>query len=101
MNDFAVSLLGDAAFLSHTHTLTIEAQVAERLGQRSGIDPVLSPLLQELAASADTDIAGGAMRALASQARFMQQQRRMSLPLGELPEELFDLSIVDIARPSG
>jgi len=92
-NDLAASLLGDASFLAHAHTLTIEAQIAERLSQRSGVDPVLSPLLQELAASSDADIAASAMRTLASQARFFQQQRRMSLPLSELPQRLFDLAL--------
>ena len=93
VNDVAVSLLGHSALLSFAHALTIEAQTTERLGQRSGIDPVLSSLLQELIASPDTEIAAGAMRVLAAQARFTQQQRRMSLPIGELPDDLFDLSL--------
>lgn len=85
----ALELLEDTAFLGHAHALTIEAQLADRVHQRSGIDPVLSPLLQELAASSDETLAGAAMRVVAAQARFMQQQRRMDLPLGELPAELF------------
>lgn len=86
----AVALLEEADFLAHAHALTIEAQYAERLSQRSGIDAVLSPLLQELAASSDETAARGAMLALAAQARFMQQQRRMELPLNELPHDLFE-----------
>ncbi len=85
----AVVLLEDTAFLGHAHALTIEAQLADRLQQRSGIDPVLSPLLQELAASEDQSLAAAAMRCVAAQARFMQNQRRMELPLKELPAELF------------
>ncbi|MEL1250187.1 hypothetical protein [Aurantiacibacter gilvus] len=85
----AVELLEDTAFLGHAHALTIEAQLADRLQQRSGIDPVLSPLLQELTASEDQDLAAAAMRCVAAQARFMQNQRRMELPLQELPAELF------------
>ncbi|MCB2065497.1 MAG: hypothetical protein KDE15_02520 [Erythrobacter sp.] len=85
----AVALLEDAAFLGHAHALTIEALLADRLQQRSGFDPVLSPLLQERAASSDQGQAAAAMRVVAAQARFMHQQRRMELALGELPAELF------------
>ncbi|KLI63958.1 hypothetical protein [Aurantiacibacter marinus] len=92
-NDLAVSLLAQADLLSHAHALTIEAQTTDRLAQRNGIDPVLPSLLQELASSSDAEVAGSAMRVLASQARFMQQQRRMSLPLNELPEDLLDLCL--------
>lgn len=86
----AIALLNETDFLAHAHALTIEAQIAERLGHRSGIDAVLSPLLQSLAASSDPVVAAASMRALAAQARFMQQQRRMELPIGELPPELFE-----------
>jgi len=85
----ATCLLEDTAFLGHAHALTIEAQLADRLQARSGIDPVLSPLMQELAASKDEALAASAMRVIASQARFMQKQRRMELPIEELPAELF------------
>lgn len=86
----ATSLLGDTGLLGHAHALTIEAQLADRLHARSGIDPVLSPLMQDLAASRDEDLATMAMRVVASQARFMQHQRRMELPLDELPASLHD-----------
>ena len=85
----AAPLFDDAAFLAHAHTLVLEARLAERFHQRSGIDPVLSPLLQELAASSDEAQAGQAMRVLAAQARFVQHQRRMEWPLNELPGDLF------------
>ena len=84
----AVAFLEDSAFLGHAHALTIEAQLADRLNARSGIDPVLSPLLQELVSSDDHQLAAAAMRCVATQARFMQNQRRMELPLFELPAEL-------------
>ncbi|MXO72272.1 hypothetical protein [Alteraurantiacibacter buctensis] len=87
-------LLGDAAILAHSHALTQEFALAEQLQRRSGIDGVLSPLLQELAASSDADLAGGAMRAIAAQARFLQQMRRMELPLGELPGDLFHKALL-------
>lgn len=85
----ATQLLKDSALLGHVHALTLEAQLADRLQSRTGIDAVLSPLLQELAASGNEAVAASAMRVIASQARFMQHQRRMELPLGELPADLF------------
>jgi hypothetical protein len=86
----AAPMLGDADILGHAHALVLEAHLAERLHQRSGIDPALSPLLQELAAAPSADLAQQAMHVLAAQARFMQQQRRMEWPLGEMPGGLFD-----------
>ena len=85
----AEALAGDAPLLAHCHALATESQLAERLHLNRAIDPVLSPLLQELIASDNPVIAELAMNALAAQSRFIQTQRRMSLPLGELPPELF------------
>lgn len=82
-------LFEDADFLAHAHALTLEAQLTERLQGRSGIDAVLTPLVQEVAAAREMDVAGLAMAVLAAQARFMQHHRRMELPLGELPGDLF------------
>lgn len=82
-------LMADEALLAHCHALAAEGLIAERLQQRSGLDPVLSPLLQELIAADDPAVASLAMSALAAQSRFVQSQRRMELPLGELPAELF------------
>ncbi|WP_086619921.1 hypothetical protein [Erythrobacter tepidarius] len=86
----AETLAADAALLAFCHALAAESHLAERLHQQRGIDPVLSPLLQELIASDDPMVAELAMTALAAQSRFIQSQRRMQLPLGELPAELFD-----------
>lgn len=85
----AETLTADAGLLSHCHALAAESLIAERLHQRLSLDPVLSPLLQELIAAEDPAIAALAMSTLAAQSRFMQGQRRMELPLGELPAELF------------
>ncbi|MFO6447396.1 hypothetical protein ACLBKU_09665 [Erythrobacter sp. NE805] len=82
-------LMGDEALLAHCHALAAESLIAGRLQQRQALDPVLSPLLQELIASPDPEVAGLAMSALAAQSRFVQGQRRMELPLWELPAELF------------
>ncbi|QKG71649.1 hypothetical protein [Erythrobacter mangrovi] len=75
--------------LSHCHALALEWQLSARLEAQYGMDPVLSPVLQQLIASADSSQASAAMAALAAQARFAQSQRRMELPLGELPGDLF------------
>lgn len=85
----AEALAGNALLLAHCHALAAESQLAERLHQHRAIDPVLSPLLQELVASDTPVIAELAMNTLAAQSRFVQSQRRMELPLGELPAELF------------
>lgn len=89
LDALAESLMGDEALLAHCHALATESLVADRLQQRHAIDPVLSPLLQELIAAEDPAVAALAMTTLAAQSRFMQAQRRMELPLGELPAELF------------
>jgi len=93
-DELAQVLFEDTAFLAHAHARTIEAQLTERLQGRSGIDAVLSPLVQELIAARETDMAGLAMTALAAQARFMQYHRRMELPLRELPGDLFHKALV-------
>ncbi|WP_017665646.1 hypothetical protein [Porphyrobacter sp. AAP82] len=95
----AESLLADAALLAHCHALATESLVADRLQQRHAIDPVLSPLLQELIAAEDPAVAALAMATLAAQSRFVQGQRRMELPLGELPAELFHALIARADAP--
>ncbi len=89
----ASALLDRTELLGHAHALTVEANLTERLSRRSAIDAVLSPLLQELVADRESETAALAMHVLAAQARFMQQARRMELPLGELPQELFDMAM--------
>ena len=90
----AGALVTNLSFLTHCHALSLEWHLARRLEDRSGIDPVLTPLLQALIASEDPATAATAMAALAAQARFMQQQRRMELSLGELPPELFHHAVL-------
>ncbi len=88
-DELAELLAANAGFLTHCHALALECQLADRLRARNSIDPVLSPLMQSLVASDDPAMASLAMQALASQARFIQRQKRMQLPLGELPADLF------------
>lgn len=101
----AATLSSNAALLGQCHALANESLMAERLQHRHAIDPVLSPLVQELIASDDPAIAALAMNLLASQSRFMQSQRRMELPLHELPAELFEAVLaagsVDGGAPAG
>ena len=100
-DDLARALFADTAFLAHVHALTVEAQLIERLQGRSGIDPVLTPLIQELVASSDGAVAGLAMAVLAAQARFQQHCRRMELPLGELPGDLFHRALTALREHAG
>lgn len=100
-DELAQALFDDTAFLAHAHALTLEAQLTERLQARSGIDSVLSPLVQELLAAKEAEMAALAMTVLASQARFMQHFRRMELPLGELPGDLFHQALVLLRDQAG
>ncbi|MBD2841717.1 hypothetical protein [Erythrobacter rubeus] len=82
-------LASDSVVLSYCYAMAMEGHLAEKFEQRSSIDPILSPLLQELIASDNAATAELAMNTLAAQSRFVQSQRRMDLPLAELPAELF------------
>lgn len=88
-------LQASAELLSHCHALAVEWQVTERLEAEFGLDPVLSPLMQRMIADADGWISSGAMAALAAQARFVQAQRRMELPISELPGDLFHRILIN------
>lgn len=88
-DDMAAHLLAHAGFLSHCHALTLERSLADQLLDRNAIDPVLTSMIQALISSDDQATATTAMAALAAQARFIQQQRRMELPVAELPGDLF------------
>lgn len=95
--ELAESLTANPAFLTHCHALAVEWHLAERLQARNSIDPVLSPLVQALIASPDAATATNAMSYLAAQSRFMQHQRRMELPLSELPGDLFHTAVLSLA----
>jgi hypothetical protein len=95
------ALLTESALVTHCHALAIEWQVTARLEGRNALDPVLSPLLQSLIASDDAPTAAAAMAALAAQARFAQRQRRMELPLGELPADVFHRCLALWSERSG
>lgn len=87
--ELAGRLAASSIVVSHCYAIAMESQLGERLEQLTGIDQVLTPLLQELIASPDEHVAELAMATMSAQARFVQAQRRMDLPLGELPAELF------------
>lgn len=82
-------LAGDEVVLGHLYALAMEGHLTDRLEHRVSLDPVLSPLLQELIASDDPSTAELAMSTLAAQSRFVQSQRRMELGVGELPSSVF------------
>lgn len=85
------TFIGNTAFLRHIHALAVEWQFTERLQSRLALDPVVSPLLQANIASASAELSALAMKLLASQARFCQTQRRMHLPLLELPGDMLNV----------
>lgn len=87
-------IAADAALLGHVHALALEWQLTERLRTTLGLDPVLSPLLQALLESSLPPTAALAMHGLAAQARYCQAQRRMQLPLAELPADLLHAALL-------
>lgn len=91
----------NSVFLRHLHSLALEWQLTERLHARLGLDPVLSPLVQTLVASQDETMADLAMRLLASQSRFCQSQRRMKMPLVELPGDLLHSALLAMRALAG
>lgn len=95
------AIVGDPAFLGHVHALAIEWQLTERLHVRLAADPVLPPLLQALMARPDPETAALAMHVLAAQARWCQSQRRMELPLAELPGDLFHRALIAMRAVAG
>lgn len=95
-----IALAGIAGFLPHVHALALEWQLTERLQARLALDPVVSPLLQALIASNEPPTAAAAMALLAQQARFAQNQRRMQLPVTELPGDLFHGALITLQNHS-
>lgn len=94
VDTLAARLTGQDELLAHVHALALEAQLSSRLEARLGLDPVLSPLLQSLIGSNAPEVSSAAMALLASQARFVQNRRRMQLPLAELPGDLLHLALL-------
>lgn len=88
LDDIVARLSGHVGLISHCHARAMEWQLSRRLEARSGIDPVLTPMIQALVASSDATTSSTAMSLIAAQARFGQQMQRMELPIAELPEEL-------------
>jgi len=84
--------------LEHVLARVLEGQLALDLEQRHSLDPVLSPLFQELIASERPERAQLAMAALTAQARFIESFRRMRLPVLQLSAELFSALVERGAR---
>lgn len=78
----------------HCQALALEWRLACQLERELAVDPILSPLLQSWVATGDAPTGALAMAALAAQTRFVQAQRRMQLPIGELPAELFHIVLI-------
>jgi hypothetical protein len=95
------AIADNPVFLTHVHALVLEWQMTERMQASLALDPVLSPLLQALIASPDETTAALAMKFLAAQARFVQAQRRMRLPLLELPGDLLHGALLAMRSVAG
>ncbi len=87
------------AVLGHCHALALEGRRTEALAA-AGHDPVLSPLLDRWLGG-ERETAALAMTALAAQARFTSQQRRMELPCAELPADLMHEALIALADCAG
>lgn len=83
------ALVASPALVSHCHALAIEWLAIARLEETASLDPVLSPMLQDLIGHDDPAIASTAMATIAAQTRFTRAQRRLELPLAELTGDLF------------
>lgn len=101
MSALVESLISHSGFLAHIHALALEWQLTERLQARLALDPVLAPLLQALIASSDSVVASRSMALLAAQARFATSQRRMQLPVNELPGDLLHAALLVLRGHAG
>ncbi|HUD27536.1 MAG TPA: hypothetical protein VMQ93_01610 [Novosphingobium sp.] len=95
------ALLDNPALVAHLHALTLEWQLTERLQARLGLDAAASPLVQGLIASPDERLRADAAAFLAAQVRWCQSQRRMSLPLRELPADLLNVALYTLRTLAG
>ena len=91
------ALLDNPALLTHLHALALEWQLTERMQARLALDPVLSPLVRERLSAPP----GPAQDFLAAQARWCQAQRRMKLPLRELPADLLNVALYTLRMLAG
>jgi hypothetical protein len=95
------TLVEQPAMLAHLHALALEWQLTERTEARLSVDPVLPPLVQSLVASDSAEAASLGMALLASQARFVQAQRRMQLPITELPGDMMHGAVLAMRTIAG
>ena len=115
IENLAFQLVGDAGesltevllrldpLRAHCHALALEWRLSLRLESDRALDPVLTPVLHQLVGAEQAETAALAMAAMSAQARFAQSQRRMELPLGELPAEVFHVTLLAArqAAPEG
>lgn len=95
---FVALLASNGTFLGGLHALALEWRLTSRLEERQGIDSVLTPILLAALATegegSEDDTPLALARGLAgAQFRFCLDSRRMRLPLGELPPDLFRIAL--------
>lgn len=93
------TFLQDERLLQHVHALALEWQLTETLQESTALDPVSPPLLQRLLQ--DEQLGEPARRFLKSQAQWCQAQRRMALPLAELPLNVLQSAIESLRKLVG
>ncbi len=94
-------LAAERCILSHVHAIAIEARMIARIAERSGLDPVLTPLAEDHAGSPGQVGSVSGRAVLAAQARFVQRIGRMEHPLAELPGEQFHLALLALRSFAG
>ena len=97
----AGDLAAHSAILSHLHAVALEWQLSERLEARFGLDPVVAPLVQSLVSSWQDEAQALAAQLLAAQARWCRAQRRMELPLAELPADVLHAALLALRAQAG
>lgn len=85
-----IALASNGSIVTHYYALAYEGAVSEDLAKRVGLDPVISPLIRELMGSKDKSVAEIATKLMASQARFIEGQKRLQSSIFELPPEIFE-----------
>ncbi|EIZ80281.1 hypothetical protein WSK_1073 [Novosphingobium sp. Rr 2-17] len=95
------ALLDEPVVLSHAHALALEWQLAERLQVQCAVDPIVSPLVQDLIAVSEAKTQPLAMEFLAAQSRWCHAQRRMLMPLAELPAPVRAAAIDALGQVTG
>jgi len=96
VDSLSTALASNGSIVTHYYALAFEGGLSEDLAERNGLDPVISPLIRELMGSKDNSVAEIATKLMASQARFIEGQKRRQSSIFELPPELLEEVLVTV-----